>query len=392
MPFEPFVVKLNLKQRIRKKIKEESLMNISKIEKLVARALLLGAIVAVFGCSTTPPLAKPDIFWPPPPSTPRLKWVTTFLSQHDFEKTSSQISRENFLGAAASNRFQKPTGVSSDGAGRVFVVDMDLGNLKIIDFNERQIHLLKKEPWGKLLIGSAYDSRGRLYVVDGGTQLISVFNPDQSKLLYGFGGPGYFKKAAYIALNEELQRIYVTDVKAGKVVVFDMDGNHLFTFGEEGNRLGQLYGPMGIAIAPNGDVFVSENLNARIHVFDQDGKPLRHFGERGDKEWQFEGPRDLAFTSDGKLIVATARKSGFAIYDQDGTLLLFLGGKAGTDPLGFTLPTGIWVDQNDRIYITDSLNRSLTVWQYLSPKYLEQHPVDPAALKRAEQSLKKVDK
>jgi len=362
-------------------------MNVNKIVAVIARTLLLGAIVTIVGCSTAPPPPKPDIFWPPPPSTPRLKWVTTFLSQHDFEKTSSQISQEKFLGAAPANRFQKPTGVSSDGAGRVFVVDMDLGNLKIIDFNEREIHLIKKEPWGKLLIGSAYDSQGRLYVVDGSTQMISVFDPEQLKLLSGFGGAKYFEKAAFIAVNEELQRIYVTDVMAGKVVVFDMDGNHLFNFGEVGDGLGQLYAPMGIAIAPNGDVFVAEFLNARIHVFDQDGKALRHFGERGDKEWQFEGPRDMAFTSDGKLVIAEARKSALAIYAQDGSPLLFMGGKAGVGTLGFTLPTGVWVDQNDRIYITDSLKRSLTIWQYLSPKYLEQHPIDPAALKRAEQNL-----
>ena len=368
-------------------------MNVNKIVTAFARTLLLGVIVTVVGCSTAPPPVRPDIFWPAPPSTPRLKWVTTFQSQHDFEKTSSEIARDKFLGAEPPNRFQKPTGVSSDGAGRVFVVDMDLGNLKIIDFNERQIHLINKAPWGKLLIGSAYDSRGKLYAVDGGTNMVSVFDPDQLKLLYGFGGPEYFEKAAYIALNEELQRIYVTDVHAGKVVVFDMDGKHLFSFGAQGTGLGQLYAPTGIAIAPNGDVFVAEFLNTRIHVFDQDGKALRHFGERGDKEWQFEGPRGMGFTSDGKLVIAEARKSGLAIYEQDGTPLLFMGGTVDASPLSFTLPTGIWVDQNDRIYITDSLKRSLTIWQYLSPRYLEQHPIDPAALKRVEQRLiKKEDK
>ena len=364
-------------------------MNVNKIVATVSRFLLLGTIVVFFGCSATPPKAMPDVYWPAPPSTPRLKWVTTFLSQHDFEKTSSQLARESFLGAAPPNRFQKPTGVSSDGKGRVFVSDMDLGNIKIVDFNEQEIHLVSKEPWARLLIGSAYDSRGRLYGADGGTQIISVFDPDTLKLLYGFGGPEYFEKAAFIALNEELQRIYVTDVKAAKVVVFDMDGNYLFSFGELGNGLGQMYAPMGIAIAPNGDVFVAEFLNTRIHVFDQDGKALRHFGERGDKEWQFEGPRGLAFTSDGNLVVAEARKSGFAIYTQNGDPLLFLGGKPGVGKLSLTLPTDVFVDQNDRIYITDSLNRSLTIWQYLSPQYLEKNPINPEDLKRAKKYIKK---
>ena len=355
----------------------------------VAKALLLGVIIMVVGCSTAPPRERPDVFWPAPPATPKLKWVTTILSQHDFEKTSSQIAQEKFLGAAPPNRFQKPTGVASDGAGRVFVTDMDLGNIKIVDFNESEIHLLKKEPWGKLLIGSTYDSQGRLYAVDGGTKMLSVFDGDKLELLYGFGGSEYFEKPAFVALNEDLQRIYVTDVLAAKVVVFDMDGNHLFSFGEPGGGLGQLYAPMGIAIAPNGDVYVAEFLNARIHVFDQDGKALRHFGERGDKEWQFEGPRGLAFTSDGYLVIAEARKSGFAIYAQDGSPLLFLGGKPDIGKLGFALPTGVYVDKNDRIYITDSLNRSLTIWQYLSPKYLEQNPLAPDAVKRAEKYIKK---
>lgn len=356
----------------------------SNITKWLFRSAVLIFVLTQFGCSATPPPKDPQILWPGPPATPRLKWVNTIRSQHDFKKTPATVRMEAFVGLETPNFFIKPVAVAADGQGQVFVADMDLHNVKVVDFNQKEIFVFQKEPWTRVLIGLAYDSRGRLYAVDGAARFVSVFDAKTRKPLLGFGSKELFEKPAYIAINEELGRIYVTDVVGHKVVVFDMKGNHLFSFGERGGALGKLYAPMGIAIAPNGDVFVAEFLNARIHVFDQDGTPVRMFGERGDKEWQLEGPRGLAFTSDGLLVIAESRKSAVALYTQEGEPLLFLGGKRSTHFLGFTLPTSVYVDQNDVIYVSDGMNKAVTIWQYLSPKYLEKHAVsDPIDLGKA---------
>ena len=47
---------------------------------------------------------------------------------------------------------------------------------------------------------------------------------------------------------------------------------------------------------------------------------------------------------------------------------------------GFQIPQGISIDKNDRIYVADSLNRRVQVLQYLSQRYLSEHPISQPKL------------
>ncbi len=52
------------------------------------------------------------------------------------------------------------------------------------------------------------------------------------------------------------------------------------------------------------------------------------------------------------------------IFDKEGRLLLFFGEK-GSFYGNFDLPAGIFIDSNNRIYVADSLNMRLQVFQFL---------------------------
>jgi DNA-binding beta-propeller fold protein YncE len=52
------------------------------------------------------------------------------------------------------------------------------------------------------------------------------------------------------------------------------------------------------------------------------------------------------------------------IFDRDGNLLLVFGG-SGNGKGEFTLPAGIYIDKLDRIYIADSYNRRIQIFQYV---------------------------
>jgi DNA-binding beta-propeller fold protein YncE len=159
------------------------------------------------------------------------------------------------------------------------------------------------------------------------------------------------------------------------VAAFDLSGGRfLFSFGGEGTGEGQLYAPQGLAIDPDGHVFVAEMLNTRVQEFDADGNYLNSFGKRGDKFYHFEGPKDLAFDSDGNLHILDVRKAALIIYKTDGTLLLYTGGSPTKNPLGFAMPVGLWIDKNDTIYISDSMNRRFSIWRYFSEEFIRQNP------------------
>jgi len=40
----------------------------------------------------------------------------------------------------------------------------------------------------------------------------------------------------------------------------------------------------------------------------------------------------------------------------------------------FMSPAGLYIDENDKVYVVDSLNKRIQVYQYLSEKWKKDHP------------------
>jgi len=68
------------------------------------------------------------------------------------------------------------------------------------------------------------------------------------------------------------------------------------------------------------------------------------------------------------------------IFDDKGNILLFFGG-AGFGPSQFYLPAGIYVDKNDRVYVVDSFNARVQIYQYVSERWKKEHPEEYRRLK-----------
>ena len=352
--------------------------------------LALLAVTALSGCSSKlPPSAK--VYWPPPPSEAKLEWITTYSSEDNFEKSDRQRAAEKFLGKPDFNYFSKPLGVASRGDGVVYVSDLDAGEIRVIDFNNKTSTTYSEKAPLSMPGGMAIHSNGSLFVADIQRKLVLQFNP-QRQAVRAFG-EGELDRPTFIALDEARGRLYVSDVLKNEVVVFDLaTGGKLFAFGGRGDAAGKLYTPQGIAIDKQGRIFVAEQLNARVQVFDAEGQHLYMFGKRGDRTFDFEGPRGLAFDSQGNLFVAEARKAALLIFQPDGTPLTAIGGRASTHVLDFTLPTAVSIDRNDRVYVSDGMNQRITIWQMLTPAYLAEHPLDADALRRLEEKVRRLQK
>ena len=68
--------------------------------------------------------------------------------------------------------------------------------------------------------------------------------------------------------------------------------------------------------------------------------------------------------SEGHIYVVDAAFNNFQIFDEEGKLLLWVG-NPGSRPGEFYLPSGMYIDREDRIYVTDTFNRRVQVFQYL---------------------------
>jgi hypothetical protein len=72
----------------------------------------------------------------------------------------------------------------------------------------------------------------------------------------------------------------------------------------------------------------------------------------------------VATDSFGHIYIVDAHFNALQIFDQTGAFLLSLGA-LGRDRGEFWLPAGIFIDEDDHIYVADSYNRRVQVFRYV---------------------------
>ena len=67
--------------------------------------------------------------------------------------------------------------------------------------------------------------------------------------------------------TDVLGYVLVTENDTNRVVVFDQDGACVCQFGSNGSANGQFSNPRGIAVSPNGNIYVADYSNCRVQIF-----------------------------------------------------------------------------------------------------------------------------
>ena len=217
-------------------------------------------------------------------------------------------------------------------------------------------------PWSPVN-AVAVDPSNNLWAVDrcetDGCVPVIELGPD-GKTLRNFGA-GLFVEPHQAAVDKD-GNLWVADAAAkdGKgmqVTKLSPDGRVLLKLGKAGQGAGEsgldiFDSPTGVAVASNGDIYISEGHgeakpnNSRIMVFTKDGKFIKTFAGYGRGDGQLRSPHAIAFDSQDRLYVADRGNSRVAVFDKDGRFL------AAWKQFG--RPSGVAVDKNDMLYVIDS--------------------------------------
>lgn len=141
-------------------------------------------------------------------------------------------------------------------------------------------------------------------------------------------------------------------VRGHQVFKFSPAGELLLTIGRKGiagNGPDTFDRPTGIAVAPNGDFFVSDGhgTNDRIIKFSGDGQFIKSWGGHGAGSGEFDQPHDISLGgSQGRLFVADRSNNRIQVFDQDGNFIV-----AWTQ---FGRPSAVYVSDDDLLYVSDS--------------------------------------
>lgn len=138
-----------------------------------------------------------------------------------------------------------------------------------------------------------------------------------------------------------------------EVLELSPDGKVLRVLGKEGvsgNGPDTFDRPTGIAVAPNGDVFVTDghypnhHNSARVVKFSRDGRFLKAWGRRGTAPGEFDEPHDICIGgSQSRVYVADRRNRRIQVFDQEGQFL------AAWKQFG--QPSSVFVSKDDTIYV-----------------------------------------
>ena len=159
--------------------------------------------------------------------------------------------------------------------------------------------------------------------------------------------------------------IWVTDNASGpglgqQVLKFSPDGKLLMSLGKPGitgTGLDEFDQPTDVAIASNGDIFVAdghagrggETGNARIVKFDRNGRFLKTWGRKGMGPGEFDTIHTIALDSQERVFVGDRQNNRIQIFDAEGHFI--------DQWFQFGRPSGIFIDDDDTIYVADSESR-----------------------------------
>lgn len=335
--------------------------------KIICGLIFSSVLIYLIGCAQLPRLdstnGTSELIWPPPPETPRIKWLHQWSSKYDFGGGPSQLMGV-LLGPEKVEKMLRPNGVVADNAGNVYVADSAFGKIFVFDIEKQTLRTIGKDNLARP-IGLAIDNkRGIIFASDSKIDRVYGLDKNNGRVLMTIGTPGEFKNPAGMAYDEERERLYVCDARNHMVKVFDKDGKPLFSIGKKGTGNGEFNVPSYVALDRQGRIYVTDSFNGRVQIFDPDGNFIRKFGRLGDQSGQFSRPHGIGVDSENHVYVVDAAFSNFQIFNEDGKLLLWIG-KAGRKPGEFYLPTGLYIDKQDRIYVTDTFNYRVQVFQYL---------------------------
>jgi DNA-binding beta-propeller fold protein YncE len=216
-------------------------------------------------------------------------------------------------------------------------------------------------------VGLSLDRAGELFVADGFSNAIQMYDP-QGKLQRSMGGAPWFAKLVGVTAGADGTRLYGLDAgvpgrSAPQVRVFDpRDGHHLFDIGAPGSGAGEFILPTGLAIDKTGQIYVLDSGNYSVQIYDPQGKFVSSFGRAGKPPERFGRPKAIAIDADGNVNVLDSLFGGIMVFSPAGVLQYTLGGRGDTSGTWLSmLPVSMAIDADGTLYCLDQGYRKIDV-------------------------------
>ncbi|MDX2136776.1 MAG: TIGR03663 family protein [Chloroflexota bacterium] len=178
--------------------------------------------------------------------------------------------------------FWGPRDVAVDAQGNIYVADTGNKRVRVYDSQGNYLRDIGGSGAGEGRLnepsGLAIAPDGRLFVADTWNRRVAIFAPDGS-FQSAFMVRGWYDDLGnrpYLAIDETRGQLYVTDPDAGRVLVYDLSGNCLGSFGQPGDdnlSANQFRVTAGVAVDADGNVYVVDSGAGRVLKFPPFNQP-----------------------------------------------------------------------------------------------------------------------
>jgi DNA-binding beta-propeller fold protein YncE/outer membrane protein OmpA-like peptidoglycan-associated protein len=152
--------------------------------------------------------------------------------------------------------------------------------------------------------------------------------------------------------------VFVTDNGNDRIQRFSSTGTYMGKWGSSGSGDAAFDQPSGIAVAPNGDVYVADIGHNRIQYFSSAGTYKGKWGSYGLADDQLDRPYGIAVAPNGDVYVADTYHNRIKYFSSSGTYR-GIWGASGSGDGQFNSPFGIAVAPNGDVYVADTGNHRI---------------------------------
>lgn len=222
-------------------------------------------------------------------------------------------------------------------------------------------------------VSSFAGTSGDVYVADTFNQRIQQFTNNGTWLnMWGarlpqLNGPYALDYPRGVAVDPSNGNVWVNDTRSGYIKEYSSNGTFISEFGGPGGAVGQFLYAIGIAVGPNGNIYVPDSANDRLQELTQSGHEVAGFPVpcgSGLGYGGYTGCTGVAVDAAGNIYAAAPGNSVVYVFNASGHQI-------GT--IGSTAPGGKLADPWDvalsgtTLYVTEATGNRVSAFNVASP-------------------------
>lgn len=191
-------------------------------------------------------------------------------------------------------------------------------------------------------------------------------------------GEGQLNRPVGLAVAPD-GRLYIAEESNNRLSIFTTNGEFERVLGQDSSLF--FTRPNSVALGPDGNLYVADTWNYQVQVISPEGEAINRWGERGEyglgaqpePAYGFWGPRDVKVDAQGQVYVADTGNKRIRVYTSDGIYVRDIG-SGGSAQGQLDEPSGLALHPDGRLFVADYWNRRISVFN-TSGAFMYEFPV-----------------